>query len=498
MTEFENRKDETEMMEEHNAEKREPKNKFWKGVLAGSLVTAFCGICVVALASGIWMLGRHGSIGGGESGTITANTDNGSNGPMAAEETGDEKLDLERISAKLKAIETAIDKYFLFDEEDKDADALTAEDWIYTTYVMSFNDPYSSYYTAEDYKSLMESTEGEYCGVGVMVSQDVNTGYISVLKVFKDAPADEAGMLPGDMIVAVEGTDVVGIDLSLVVSDYIKGEEGTEVTVTVYRESEKRNLDLTMKRAIVQNPTVEYEMLEDKVGYVSLSSFEMVSLEQFIKAVDDLESQGMEYFVLDLRNNSGGVVEVAEKIADYILPEGLDVVSFKGKAVKDSTYVTKDQHQLDLPMAVLVNGYSASASEILSGALGEHDAASIVGTKTYGKGIAQGLFEIPDGSALKLTTAYYYLPSGVCIHKEGIAPDIEVDLEKELKTMVEVPKEKDNQLQAAIGVLLEGEDAVRERLEAEKAMAELNETETASESENTSESENDADSKKED
>ena len=174
-----------------------------------------------------------------------------------------------------------------------------------------------------------------------------------------------------------------------------------------------------------------------------------------------------------------GVVTAAEDIADYILPDGKDIVSFKGKGIEDSTDVSRDRHQLDMPMAVLVNGQSASASEILSGALGYHDAAVIVGTKTFGKGIAQGMFSIPDGSALKLTTAYYYLPSGECIHEKGIEPDVEVELLEELETMVEIPKEKDNQLQAAIAVLLEGEDVVKERLEAEKkALEEIKESET--------------------
>ena len=460
MTEFE--KSELDQGAESAGKKgKEPKGKFWKGVLIGSLATAFCGILVVALASGIWMVGRGSNLLGDE---IFSNIEAGElsgNGSAAGTKS---KLNLEHMGGKLKGIEATMERYFLFDEE-ADKESMSAEDWIYTAYVMSYGDPYTSYYTAEDYAALVESTEGEYCGVGIMLSQDVYTGYINVLKVFKGAPAEVGGMLPGDIITAVEDVDVTGMDLSLVVSDHIKGEEGTEVTLTVYRESAKEYLDLTMTRAMVQNPTVESEMLDNKIGYVNLSSFEMVSFEQFVKAVEELERQGMESLILDLRNNTGGVVDVAEHIADYILPDGKDVVSFKGKAVEDSTYVSKDGHQLDLPMVVLVNGHSASASEILSGALEYHDAAVIVGTKTYGKGIAQGLFEMADGSALKLTTAYYYLPSGECIHKEGIAPDIEVELDKELATLVEIPKDQDNQLQAAMDVLLNGEEAAKAKLQ---------------------------------
>lgn len=456
---------EDEFPEEPKRRRKEEKGKFWKGVLVGSLVTAFSGLLVVALAAGIWVVGR--SVKTQEQSGVIQN---------AALEEAYTGLDMSVIGPKLKGIEEAINTYFLFDEEDPEEAAkektMSAEDWIYTAYVMSFGDPYSSYYTADDYQTLMDNTEGEYCGVGILVSQNVYTGVINILKVFKDAPAKTAGVLPGDILTGVDGLDVTGMDLSIVVSDHIKGEEGTDVTLTVYRESENEYLDLTMTRAIVQHPTVEYEMMADNVGYINLSSFEDVSGAQFAAAVEDLEAQGMTELVLDIRNNTGGVVTAAEEIADYILPDGKDIVSFKGKGVPDSTAVSKDGHQLDIPMVVLVNGESASASEILSGCLGYHDSAVIVGTKTFGKGIAQGIFAIPDGSALKLTTAYYYLPSGECIHKEGIEPDVVVELNEGLETMVEIPKDQDNQLQTAIAVLKEGEAVVKARLEEEKAAAE--------------------------
>lgn len=461
MTEFEKNDTETEKRKSTNG-------KFWKGVLTGSLVTAFIGILVVMLAAGIWLVGRSVKTQKVQDSQVAEDADQNHSHT-------DDSLDMSVVGPKLKYIEQMLNKYFLFDEDEEDEASeknLSAEDWIYTAYVMSFGDPYTSYYTAENYESMMEEIDGEYCGVGVLVSQNVYTGVIQVLKVFKDAPADVAGMLPGDQITAVDGESVIGMDLSLVVSEHIKGEEGTDVVVSVYRASEEEYLNLTMTRAIVQNPTVEHEMLDDHIGYINLSSFEDVSTEQFISAVEELESLGMEALVLDIRNNSGGLVTTAEAIADYILPDGKEVVSFKGKAVEDSTYLAKDGHQMDIPMAVLVNGQSASASEILSGALGYHDSAVIVGTRTFGKGIAQGIFELPDGSAVKLTTAYYYLPSGECIHEKGVEPDVEVELEEELKTLVEIPKEDDNQLQTAIRVLLEGEDAVKASLEAAKDLEE--------------------------
>lgn len=436
-------------------EERETKNKFWKGVLVGALVMAFCGLIVVGMAAGIWIVGRGAKLK--------------DQAQIQASSQEEQALDMAKIGPKLTYIKKLIDEYYLFEDEDEREDPV---EWMYSGYVYSLQDPYSVYYTAEEYESLMESNEGEYCGIGIMVSQNAYTGLVTVVKVFKEAPADEAGMLPGDIITAVGDVDISGMDLSLVVSDYIKGEEGTEVSLTVYRESIDDYVDLTIRRAIVQHPTVEYEMLENNIGYIYLSAFEEVSAEQFKEAVDDLEEQGMESLILDLRNNGGGVVTAAKAIADYLLPDGMTMVSFKGKGVSDSTYKSEDGHEVDIPMVVLTNDQSASASEVLTGALKDNDRAIVVGTKTFGKGIAQGVFEIPDGSALKLTTAYYYVPSGECIHKIGIEPDVEVELKEELKSMIEVPKEDDNQLKAAIEVLEDGEEAVKERLAAEAAEAE--------------------------
>lgn len=457
-------------------EERENKNKFWQGVLTGTLVTAFCAMAVVGIASGIWLVAR-----GAKNNEIKTETVVETTAPEPETESVPEPVISEKeqrlyeMGYKLDYIEQLIDTYFLFDEEAEKEDPI---DWMYIGYVASLRDPYSSYYSEEEYQSLMESTEGEYCGIGVMVSQNVYTGLVTVVKVFKDDPADIAGMLPGDIITAVDGMDISGMDLSLVVSDHIKGEEGTEVSLTVYRESIDDYVDLTMTRRIVQDPTVEYEMLEERIGYVTLSSFEDVSTAQFIDAVDVLEEQGMQGLIIDLRNNGGGAVSAAEDIADYLIQDGKDVVSFKGKGMEDSTYVARDGHQIDIPMAVLVNRSSASASEILTGALKDHKVATVVGTKTFGKGIAQGIFPLPDGSALKLTTAYYYTPSGECIHKEGIEPDVFVELDKELQTLVEIPKEDDNQIRTAIEVILKGEEAVKAKLE-EEAKAKEQETAAA-------------------
>lgn len=439
---------------EKTLEEKETKNKFWKGVLVGALVTAFAGFAVVGFATGIWIIGRRTS----ESQSIQATG------------TDANKLDMKKIEPKLQYMEALIDKYFLFDEnmtEEEQKKNGTAEDWIYRGYMYSLNDPYSVYYDKDEYTSLNEENSGTYCGIGVQVSQNVYTGIITAVKVFKDSPAQEAGMLPGDILYKVEDIEATGEDLSLLVSDHIRGEEGTKVHLTVYRQSTDEYVEMDVERRMVENPTVEYEMVENKAGYISLSSFEEVSSEQFKKAVDDLTAQGMEKLIVDLRNNGGGVVQAAKEIADYLLPDGKTIVSFKGKGIDDSTYSSDDGHEVDVPIVLLVNGESASASEVLTGALKDNNWATIVGEKTFGKGIAQGVFNLPDGSGLKLTTAYYYTPSGECIHKLGIEPDVTVALAEDLKSKIEIPKDEDNQLQTALEVFGEGVDAVKAKISEE-------------------------------
>lgn len=439
---------------EKTLEEKETKNKFWKGVLVGALVTAFAGFAVVGFATGIWIIGRRTS----ESQSIQATG------------TDANKLDMKKIEPKLQYMEALIDKYFLFDEnmtEEEQKKNGTAEDWIYRGYMYSLNDPYSVYYDKDEYTSLNEENSGTYCGIGVQVSQNVYTGIITAVKVFKDSPAQEAGMLPGDILYKVEDIEATGEDLSLLVSDHIRGEEGTKVHLTVYRQSTDEYVEMDVERRMVENPTVEYEVLENKAGYISLSSFEEVSSEQFKKAVDDLTAQGMEKLIVDLRNNGGGVVQAAKEIADYLLPDGKTIVSFKGKGIDDSTYSSDDGHEVDVPIVLLVNGESASASEVLTGALKDNNWATIVGEKTFGKGIAQGVFNLPDGSGLKLTTAYYYTPSGECIHKLGIEPDVTVALAEDLKSKIEIPKSEDNQLQTALEVFDEGVDAVKAKISEE-------------------------------
>lgn len=344
------------------------------------------------------------------------------------------------IEEKLDKIDKLIDNLYL-NQEDIDPDKL--EEGIYAGYVTGLGEDYTTYYTAEEFTSVMESSSGKYSGIGAYVSQNMSTGIITIVKPFDDAPAAEAGILKDDILYAVEGEEVTGEDLNMVVAK-LKGEEGTTVNVTIYRAAEDRYMDVAVKRAVVNVPTVTYKMLDDQIGYIQISEFEEVTVEQFTAAVDDLESQGMKSLIFDLRDNGGGLLDSVCDILDRVLPKELLVYTEDKNGNREEEWA-KDDDRIDAPMVVLVNGNTASASEIFTGALKDYDEAEIIGTTTFGKGIVQSIIPLFDGSAVKLTSAKYYTPSGVCIHGTGIEPDQVVEYDKEL--------EEDNQLQAAIDYL---------------------------------------------
>lgn len=372
------------------------------------------------------------------------------NGLSAADSsvTDEEKEDqtYKQIISKLTFLESLVDNYYL-DEVDDTAFA----DGIYKGFMSSLKDPYSTYYTAEEYKALMESSSGVYHGIGATVSQDVKTGVITIVKPFTTGPAYKEGIKPGDIIYKVDGEEVTGLDLTEVVSR-MKGKEGTQVTIEIVRTGNLDPLEFVVTRQKINVPTIEHKMLPDKIGYIIISEFDEITVSQFSSAIAELESLGMKGLVVDVRNNPGGLLSSVVKMLDRLLPKGLIVYTEdkNGKRVEEKA-INKDK--IEVPVAVIINGNSASASEIFAGAIQDYGIGTVVGTTSYGKGIVQKVFPLSDGTAVKLTISKYFTPKGRNIHGSGIVPDVEVDLLDELKQEVEIPVEKDNQLQEAIRVL---------------------------------------------
>lgn len=341
------------------------------------------------------------------------------------------------VTEKINYLIEMADTYFLYDY---DRDEMS--DNIYRAVLDSLNDPYTRYYTEEEYAELTETTEGIYYGIGTVVTQDVDTGEIIIVQPYDGSPAKEAGLMPEDVLIAVDGTSVEGMDLDLAV-DMIRGEEGSKVVLTVKRGDE--TLDLEVERRKIDVITVASEMLDNNIGYIQISQFEGVTLEQFNNAFDELVEQGMEGLIIDIRDNPGGRLDVVTDMLDRILPEGLIVYTEDKNGKREEIY-SDEECDLDIPCAVLVNGNSASASEIFSGALQDYGLAEIIGTQTFGKGIVQSIMGLMDGSAVKITVQDYYTPNGNNIHGIGITPDQVVELDEEAY----LQEGTDTQLDAAV------------------------------------------------
>lgn len=314
---------------------------------------------------------------------------------------------------------------------------------VYKGYVYGLNEPYTTYYTAEEYKQLLAQAEGVYSGIGVTVTQDMQTGQLVIVEITKGGPSEDAGFMAGDIIAKVDGEGIEGQTMNEVVAK-IQGEEGTEVTVTVFRPSTEDYIEKTIVRKKLDDVTVEYRLLRNNIGYIKLSGFEQVTVKQFDEAVNTLLEEGMKGLVVDVRGNPGGNMSSVCPILDRILPEGLLVYTEDKNGQREEEYADNEE-VLDIPMAVLTNGGSASASEIFAAALQDYDWAEIVGTQTYGKGIVQYIIPFADGSAIKLTSAKYFTPNGKCIHGLGVTPDIKVENGDDASV--------DEQLEAAIAAV---------------------------------------------
>ena len=338
------------------------------------------------------------------------------------------------VKQKASTIEKYIDAYYL-DDINKDK----MENSIYKGIVNGLGDDYAEYCT--------------FYGIGAYVTQNTDTGAITIVKPMKNSPAEKAGLKAGDIIYAINDERVSGKDLSAVLAQ-IKGEEGSKVKLTIVRSRENDYLTFSVKRAKIQEDTVSYTMLNDKIGYIQITGFEEVTPNQFSTAVNALEKEKMEALILDLRDNGGGLLKSAVSMLDRVMSKGM-VVYTKDKQGVSEKFYAEDVKHVSVPMAVLVNGNSASASEVFSGALQDKKKAKLIGTKTFGKGIVQTIFDLQDGSALKMTTSKYYTPSGRNIHGTGLEPDIKVELDK--STVGQKDKngklKPDNQMQKAIDYL---------------------------------------------
>lgn len=327
---------------------------------------------------------------------------------------------------KLEALEEVIGEYY-YKDEDIDTEAMT--EGMYAGLVASLGDPYSVYYTAEEWAELMQETEGIYYGIGAYLQLDVTTGFAKINGVIADTPAEEAGLRENDIIYMVDDEIVQGMELTEVVSR-VKGEEGTTVHLTIYREGEDDYLEFDVERRKIESPTVNYEMYDNGVGYIQITEFDDVTTEQFTEALAVIKGSKAKGLILDLRSNPGGSLPVVVDIARSILPKGL-IVYTEDKYGEREEYTCDGKNELDMPLVVLINGNSASASEILAGAIKDYDKGTLIGTTTFGKGIVQRILPLTDGTALKLTISSYYTPNGNDIHGIGIDPDIECEFDGE-------------------------------------------------------------------
>ena len=342
---------------------------------------------------------------------------------------------------KIAELKKLIDKNYLHDVDEEEL-----QEGIYKGYISGLDDPYSVYYDEEETKSFYETTEGEYDGIGAVLSQNMDTGIITLVQIYDDSPAMKAGLQDEDILYKVDKEEVTGEDLTEVVS-HIKGEKVTTVDITVLRGEENEEVTVTVTRDTIQAQTVEYRMLEDNLGYIAVSEFDSVTYDQYQQALEDLQNQGMQGLIVDLRNNPGGNLSTVCDMLDLMLPEGL-IVYTEDKDGNRQEMTSDDEHQFNLPMTVLMNGNSASASEIYAGAIQDYGLGKIVGTQSYGKGVVQQIFDLKDGTCVKLTIAEYFTPNGRNINGEGITPDVEVEYEKD-----ENNPDADNQLEKAMEIL---------------------------------------------
>ena len=359
--------------------------------------------------------------------------------------TGDsssaENSDLDTYLNKIKSV---IDKNYLWKDE---IDDQKLKDGAIEGYVKGLGDKYTEYIPKSDMKEFTENITGSFVGVGIYMIADEDNGRVVVYYPIPESPAEKAGIKPGDAIISVNDVEYTADDFNKI-ADYIKGEEGTKVKLVIERDGKRLDFEITRQKIEV-NP-ISSKVLKSNIGYINLPSFDSDSSKKIKEKIDDLVSKGAKSLILDLRNNGGGIVDEATNIADYFLDKGKTIMTTKDNKGKEEVEKTKSKTIYDMPLVVLTNENTASASEILTAALKDNERAKVIGTKTYGKGVIQAVLTLSDGSGIKITTAEYFTPNGTEINKKGISPDIEVKLPDTVKNIYAVKENDDTQLNKAI------------------------------------------------
>lgn len=362
-------------------------------------------------------------------------------GPQAPAAIEDTILDASTVT-KLRTLEAMIDTYYYEDVESQDL-----EDGLYKGIMEAVGDPYTCYYTAEELTKQMEDSNGVFQGIGAMLTSNFETGYPEITGVMDDSPALEAGLQAGDFIFKVDGEDVRDQELTTIVSK-VRGPEGTTVKLTIYRDG--KELEFEVERREITSETVQYELMEDNIGYIKITEFDDVTIEQFKSALEKSNADNVAGLIIDLRANPGGNLDAVVEMCNMICPKGI-IVYTEDKYGNKNEYYSDGKSEIDIPLVVLVNQYSASASEIFAGAVKDYGIGTLVGVTTFGKGIVQRIVPLTDGSAIKITVSKYYTPNGINIHGTGIEPDIEVELDAEKY----IEEDIDTQLEEGLKVLKE-------------------------------------------
>ena len=357
---------------------------------------------------------------------------------LNTKETGD-------IENELEKYKTIIDKYYLgeVDEEKLKEGAIKG-------YIEGLDDPYTEYISKEEMEEYMQDTLGNYVGIGIYMTKDQKTNKVKVITPIKNSPAEKAGILPGDIILSVDGKEYSADEMTQMANN-IKGQEGTEVTLQIFRK--EKTLEFKIKRENIKLNPVEGKVLESNIGYIAFYSFDETTAEDFKAKYEELSKQNIKSLIIDLRNNGGGLVDQALKIADYIVEKGEVLLYEVDKNGNEDVKKSPNDPIINMPIVILTNENTASASEILAGALKELGKAKIVGTKTYGKGVIQQILSLKDGSGIKITTEEYQTPNRNKINKIGIEPDETVELPEDVESVLNIPEEKDTQLDKAIEML---------------------------------------------